>query len=29
LECGMNNHISKPIDIQKLAACIAQYIGEN
>ena len=29
LECGMNNHISKPIDIQKLAACIAQYLGEN
>lgn len=28
LECGMNQHIAKPIDIQRLAECIAQYLGD-
>ena len=29
MESGMNDHIAKPIDIQRLASCVAQYVGES
>ena len=27
LECGMNEHVAKPIDIQKLMKLLRKYLG--